>query len=338
MNSDRTRSRDETYIPPHDAYTSIFPESWLDYAMTLTGVQIRSDARDEYTVPKLRALLAMESGPLHTEEVESAPVNGYRELIFMSYWRDGEKQGAWLSNPEVESFFNVPMEGDIGVWRESILAPIANLDPSGFKSRHEWGVGRYVKQEWERYHAYYGSMRDRMPNGRKLSIEGECSSLKKGDYKSSLKRVLKVDDLPNNLCFIRGIFGWKEADAHQREIFETEMLPVYYKGVEYLRDHPLESNCVSMRICSEVPTDTPNGLDADSLGWFTSLAELERWTHKHETHRAIYQKSAEIGAKFDFKVDLNLGHEVIVVPKGGCTTIYNNCHPGTGFLPYFPAS
>jgi hypothetical protein len=34
---------------------------------------------------------------------------------------------------------------------------------------------------------------------------------------------------------------------------------------------------------------------------------------------------------------LNLGHEVIVVPEGQARLEYANCHPQTGFLPFFPA-
>lgn len=331
------RSKSETYEPPYEVYTSIFPDGWSEYALVMTGIQSRDGAGSGDLVSRLRQLLALESGPLHTEEVQTEHFNGRQDYLFLSYWRDGSEQKRWLAERDVSSFFNQPLQGAVGLWRESVVAPIAYLDPAGFKDRHEWGLGRHVKQEWERYHAYYGSMRDRMPHGHEPSIEGQSITLTTQPAVESRGKRLLIDNLPHNLCLIRGVFGWKEAAEAEREIFLDEMLPVYKRGVEYLRDHPIESSCITMHICDEVPTAHHNGIDAESIGWFTSLGELERWTHRHATHAAIFQKSLEIATRFNFKLTLNFGHEVIVVPKGGCAALYNNCDPATGFLPYFPA-
>jgi len=214
--------------------------------------------------------------------------------------------------------------------------PADNCDPSGFLPRHVWGIGRHVKQVWERYHAYYGSMRDRMPNGHDPSIEGDDTPLREQVDVQSKGRILKVDP-PHNICFVRGIFGWRNARPEERRIFIEEMLPVYEAGAMFLRDNPEENLCIATRHSPVVDTDPVTGLDLETLLWFTSLKSLETWTHHHKTHAAIFNKSREIGMRFDFKLTLDFGHEVVVVPKGGMDVEYNNCHARTGFLRFFPA-
>ncbi|HEX7752121.1 MAG TPA: hypothetical protein VF440_06930 [Novosphingobium sp.] len=39
--------------------------------------------------------------------------------------------------------------------------------------------------------------------------------------------------------------------------------------------------------------------------------------------------------RFDLQPKLNLGHRVIVAPKGGVRAWYNICHGDTAFLPFF---
>ncbi|HVW68484.1 MAG TPA: phenylacetaldoxime dehydratase family protein, partial [Steroidobacteraceae bacterium] len=80
-----------------------------------------------------------------------------------------------------------------------------------------------------------------------------------------------------------------------------------------------------------------NGVQVESLGWFLTLRDLEHWTHHHPRHVAIMKNIMAYMQRFDFKPRLNLGHEVIVVPRGQAEFEYSNCHPGTGFLPFFPA-
>lgn len=41
--------------------------------------------------------------------------------------------------------------------------------------------------------------------------------------------------------------------------------------------------------------------------------------------------------QFNFKPRLNMGHEVVVIPQGQAQLEYSNCHPRTGFLPFFEA-
>jgi len=61
-------------------------------------------------------------------------------------------------------------------------------------------------------------------------------------------------------------------------------------------------------------------------------AALERWTRSHPTHLEIYGRFLKMLGKIGRMPDVNLYHEVSVVPAGGLTATYNNCLPATGLL------
>ena len=332
----RARSRPETFQPPYDAHTSIFPAEWCDYVMGQFAVQIAPGADGAEMGRALDEALAQPQRPLHVERVNSTDAKGYANEVRLAYWQNAGEYADWRANPTVAALLERPLDGPVGLWREVIVAPAGNVDPTGGAARHLWGVGRHLKQVWERYHGYYGSMRDRMPNGRLPEIEGAEFALQpRGDAASQGTRL--TVDLPHNLCFIRGTFGWRNCPPDARQSFIDELLPVYERGVLFLRDNPVEVSCISARLSRVVDGEPLTGLDGETLAWFTSLKSLEAWTHSHETHAAIFNKAREIALRYHFNANLDLGHEVVVVPGGGVDAEYNNCHPETGFLRFFPS-
>ena len=136
--------------------------------------------------------------------------------------------------------------------------------------RHEWGIGRHLTQAWERYHSYYGSMRDRMPNGRTAGIEGADIPLSRRKTDSFGHRLAIRPT--HNLCFIRSIVGWDKAKPHEQEAFISEVLPNYLAGVAYLRGQSEHAYCISARAAETVPSAHISGVQAETLAWFTSLA------------------------------------------------------------------
>ena len=332
----RVRSRPESFQPPYDAHTSIFPAEWREYVMGQFAVQIAPGADGAETERALDEALAQSPAPLHVERVDTTDAKGCLNKVRMAYWQNAGDYAEWRANPAVTEFLEHTLEGPVGLWREVIVAPAGNVDPTGGAARHLWGVGRHLKQVWERYHAYYGSMRDRMPNGRVPEIEGQEFTLQpRYDVASEGKRL--TVDLPHNLCFIRGTFGWRNCPPDARQSFIDELLPVYERGVLFLRDNPVAVSCISARLSRVVDGEPLTGLDGETLAWFTSLKTLEAWTHSHETHAAIFNTAREIALLYNFNANLDLGHEVVVVPQGGIDAEYNNCHPETGFLRFFPS-
>jgi hypothetical protein len=68
------------------------------------------------------------------------------------------------------------------------------------------------------------------------------------------------------------------------------------------------------------------------IGYFVQLSDLERWTRTHPTHIEIYTRFLAMLNKIGRMPDVNLYHEVSVIPAGQMTATYNNCLPGTGLL------
>jgi hypothetical protein len=79
----------------------------------------------------------------------------------------------------------------------------------------------------------------------------------------------------------------------------------------------------------------PGRPNTETIAWFTSLADLERWVHDHPTHKAIFDATHAHAARFAPDMRLLLGHEVVVAPAGGAEAMYVGCHPQTGLMPYF---
>ena len=332
----QTRSRPETFEPPYDAFTSIFPEGWRDYVMGQFAVQIAPGADGDELGAALDEALTHTPPPLHVERVNSTDAKGYLNAVRMAYWQKASDYAEWRANPAVAEFLGRTLTGTVGLWREVIMAPVGNLDPNGGAERRLWGVGRHLKHVWERYHGYYGSMRDRIPNGRVPEIEGQEFTLQPQSEVASKGERLAVE-LPHNLCFIRGTFGWRNCPPDARQSFTDELMPVYERGVLFLRDNPVEASCISARLSTVVDGEPLTGLDAETLAWFTSLKTLEAWTHSHATHAAIFNTARDIALRYPANANLDLGHEVVVVPQGGVDAEYNNCHPETGFLRFFPS-
>jgi hypothetical protein len=332
------RSRPDSYVPPYPAYTSQYPSDQPECVFAQIGVQ--SPDRDSGAARfanLLRLARADDIGrPQHVELGWQIDSCGFRNDVAMLYWKDASQMEDYLRRADVDGWFGAPMKGEIGWWLESLRAPVSSLDANYSLEQATWGSGRHVPQALEQFHGYYESMRDRTPDflaGRADGRQGRIAAL---PAVASRGRRLRVH-APDRVCFIRAAFGWDQALPSEQRAFMAEMYPVYRAGAEYLRDHPLETNCISARMIEEVHAGPSNFVQSETLAWFLTLSDLELGTHHHPTHAAIYGGVFKLMHKFDFNMRLNLGHEVIVVPEGQARLEYANCHPQTGFLPFFPA-
>jgi Haem-containing dehydratase len=340
FNSVTQRSKPDDFQAPYPAY-GVKPHTVKsDFTMGLIGIQSVNGVDTAPLETRLIALIKEEARgrPLHFERAWFDDAQGTRNDVLMPYWSDRESQTAFWDRDDVQDFIEERQTGSIGWWAEYFSCVPTRLDASYSVPEPKYGIARYHEPEVEQYHAYMGSMRDRVPDYLSGASDGPVGQLRRtADRPDSRGRTLRIDDLPNNLCFIRGGFSWKEALPEEQEIFMRDMMVVYREGAEYLRDNPEESNCISMRMAEAVQTDFDSGIQSNVLGWFLNLQELERWTRSHPRHLAIMKSIIDYMKRFDFKPKLTLSHEVAVVPEGQVVCYYANCHPETGFLPFFPA-
>jgi hypothetical protein len=333
------RSRPDSYQPPYPAFQSHFAADEPEVSMASIGVQSVSEGPDAAAL--LDGWLALlertaEGAPRHVERARHVDRHGHVNELLLAYWRQPADQRAFWTRADVETMAARRLTGPVGWWRESLSAPTSAVDGNYALPDVNYGTARYAEQKLEQFHAYYGSMRDRTPDYLAGRADGAGGALAE-TMPESRGRRLRIKALPDKLCWIRSGFGWDQARPDEQAAFIDQMLPVYRAGADYLAAHPLESNCVAMRLLDEVPHGPDNGVQVETIGWFLTLKDLERWTHSHPTHAAIYKGVFDYMRRFNFDVRLNLGHEVVVVPADGVEAEYSNCHPLTGFLPFFPS-
>lgn len=333
------RSKPESYKPPYPAYQAHQPSDRPDIVMAMLGVQAADGANGGPLLLDLLGLCAQAGPgkPLHVEQGWHVDAFGWRNDVLMPYWATRADQDAFWTRADVRSLLLAPRMGATGLWAETICAPNTSLDGNYARPDVRYGISRYSEMKEEQYHAYMGSMRDRVPDYLAGNADGAQQQISPVAPAASFGKVLEITDLPRNLCFIRGAFAWKDASPEEQQVFMDQMWPVYKEGAEYLRDNPVDSNCISMRMIDEVQLGYDNGVQSEVLGWFLTLADLERWVREHPRHLAIMRTIMGYMQQFDFKPKLNLGHEVMVLPSGGARMVYNNCHPDTGFLRFFPS-
>lgn len=334
------RSRPESYVPPYPAYQADQPASRPDVVLAIFGVQARENGDHAALTTTIAQLLERDAPgkPLHYDQSQHVDSQGAVNAVLMPYWATVRDQSDFWEREEVAAFVATPQSGPVGWWCESFFAPTTSLDANYAIADVKYGIGRHSRTRVEKYHAYMGSMRDRVPDYLAGKADADSRPLQRLDsLPESLGRTLVLSRLPHNLCYIRSGFAWKDAAPDEQAVFMREMMPVYAEGANYLRDNPLEANCISMRQADEVHENFDNGVQSNAIGWFLTLRDLERWVREHTRHHAIMKAIMDYMSAFNFQPKLNLGHEVIVVPEGQLKCIYANCHPQTGFLPYFLA-
>lgn len=332
------RLKPDDYEPPYPAFQAHPRAGYEQVALAMLGVQAASGANGDALLHAFQHLLATDAPgrPLHVEWGSHIDTAGHRNDVLLPYWQSPALMSAFWARADVQARLAQPLEGGVGWWRETLAAPTSSLDANYSISDVRYGISRYSEMRLERFHAYFGSMRDRVPDFHAGLADGASGQLVRREPVASRGRRLRIVELPDKLCFIRAAFAWEAAEPEEQRVFRDEMYPVYKEGSDYLSEHPLEANCISMRMIDEQREEHDNGVQSESLGWFLTLADLERWTHHHPRHQAIMRNIMGYMQRFDFKPRLNLGHEVLVVPQGQAEFEYCNCHPDTGFLPFFP--
>ena len=329
-----TKLTPHDWKPPYPAYVADSGPSPLNLCQL--GVQAPTAAAGAAEFAELTGLLEECAELLHHERVYHVDGQGFHNDILLVYWEKPDSFAAWRAGKAARGFFKRKRDDEVGVWLEALSAPAGHFETSYSTGAAKWGISRHHVNREDPIHGYYGSMRDRIKAAENGGLPGALGRLNRELGSPTRGRHLTVE-LPENLCFIRTVQGWTACSKEEMEYFMERTYPVYQRGVEYLCAHPLETNCISARLVTNVAQD----LDlpqAETLAWFLSLTDLEAWAWNHPTHAAIFNTFMKHAEKFNFDVDILLGHEVLVLPKNGVSVEYHNCHHATGFLRFFKPS
>lgn len=326
-----TKLTPANWQPPYPAFVADVADPYLtisQLAIQAAGDDEGASARDELT-----GLLEGAAGLLHHEHVFHQDDQGFRNDIVLAYWSEPDDFVRWRASDDPAGFIEQDWSGDTGVWIEAFSSPSSHFETSYSRGSVDFGISCHHATREDPIHGYYGAMRDRIPAAEDGGLPATVSRLNRELRPDSKGRHLSVE-LPANLCFIRTVQGWLACTDEERDYFMKNTYPFYKAGVAYLQDNPVASNCVSARLVSDAASHE-NKPQTETLAWFLSLTDLEAWTWNHPTHDAIITSFMAHAQKFDFDVDILLGHEVSIVPADAGHAEYHNCHAATGFMRFF---
>jgi hypothetical protein len=327
------------WTPPYPSWIATFPEDGTEVAVAYLGVQRRRSVDAHALLAPLDAVLAAH-GPDHRTHAHYRDASNYENDVRIAYWRDLRAFESFLASPAFASAWSLTSAttADVGWWLEAFTIPRGRFETL-FSSEHPEGVAHTTRGMTGpvEEHAYNGAMRDRIPDSRLDRFEappGTTLELRRGV--ESRGRRLRVTP-PHNLCLIRSGQDWSDCGRDEYAVYADVVQPNLRAGMDFLRDNPVETGCLSCRFMDETDADGALRPKSFASAMFLTMKHLETWTWTHRTHRAIYQSFHELVQARNFHLDLKLWHEVFVLDARRCHFEYVNCHPRTGLLATLPA-
>jgi aldoxime dehydratase len=328
----RTRHRrvPDDYQPPYPAFVARHRPAVERVVMAYFGLQHLGEA------PPARAAalnwiaetFAASGGPKHWDRAEYRDEAGYSNVVSVAYWDDQKTFEAWFSSVR-DGWTGAKHDfAGLGTFIE-VLSPSVNDYETLFSSlgRPE-GVAMLADDLSGEImeHAYWGGMRDRMPNSQTndMAPAGSPSLLSDGG-----RLRVKPHD---NICLIRSGQDWGDTESSERKMYLDDVEPALRAGMEFLRDEGRSIGCFANRYMTVLDRDGQPTEKTYGMSWWKSLAALERWAESHPTHVRIFGAAMKYLSSLGPAAKLRLYHEVTVVRAADQFFEYRNCHDRTGML------
>jgi len=175
-------------------------------------------------------------------------------------------------------------------------------------------------------HAYWGSMRDRIPMSQTDWLSPSGQLVATADPGSANRVIVHAHD---NVALIRSGQDWLGTGPEERALYLDELEPTLRAGMDFLRDNGQDFGCYSNRYVRNIDLDG-NPVDMTyNIGHWRSLGHLERWAESHPTHLRIFTTFFRVVTSLE---KLRLYHEVSVFDASDQYYEYVNCHRATGML------
>jgi len=323
------RVRDD-YAPPFPGFVARHKPSVERVVMAYFGVQTQGapSTAAEHALARIVSCFELNGGPTHWDRARYIDEAGFTNVVTVAYWGDRAKFDGW---------FPAVRDGWTGDQRaiEGFGAFIEVLYPSteGYQtlfSSVERPEGVAVLADGMsgeiQEHAYWGSMRDRIPLSQtsEMAPSGTARAVRDG----SRIRVIPHD----NVCLIRSGQDWGDTEASERKMYLEDVEPVLREGMDFLRDNGRSVGCYANRYLTVVGSDGAPTEKSYGMSWWKSLAALERWAESHPTHVRIFGAAMKYLLTVGPAAKLRLYSEVAVARADEQFFEYVNCHPQTGML------
>ena len=332
LRAKRTRQRrvPDDYQPPYPAFVARHRPEVERVVMAYFGVQHRGEApsKTAAALEYIADAFAAANGPGHWDRAGYIDEVGYRNVVSVAYWDDRKAFGEWFPGARERWTGAGQSWSEAGTFIEVLSPSVNNYEtlfsslgrPEGVATLAESLSGDVME------HAYWGGMRDRIPNSQtsEMSPSGSPSLVREG---ASVR--LKPFD---NICLIRSGQDWSDTESAERKMYVEEVEPVLRAGMNFLRDEGRSIGCFANRYMTVLdrggrPTEKTYG-----MSWWKSLAALERWAESHPTHVRIFGAAMKYLSTIGPAAKLRLYHEVTVARAADQFFEYLNCHPRTGML------
>ena len=327
--SERTepaRMRDG-WQPPSPAFSARFATSVEAVVMAYYGVQYRGDRPPvaEDALNELYRSVEDDGGPVHHDTAIVVDPQGYTNEIVAMYWLDPAAYNRW-STTRPGWTADREREG-VGFFVEVAMPGARDFETITGSRRRMEGIAVAAESVSADVaeHAYWGSMRDRLPSSQTSALEpsGTLTFERDGE-----RVIVRPHD---GMALIRSGQDWDDTVDEARDRWFSEIQPVLREGMNFLANEGLAAGCYSNRLMQLT--------DGDRLiektyghGWWHSLAELEQWSKSHQTHLKIFGAFGQFVKHFRGAAGLRLYHEVSVLDADQLRFEYLGCHHRTGLL------
>jgi hypothetical protein len=323
------------FTPAYDAFEAHYADPGKPMVSAFIGVQDRGGDADPQIVA-LGALLALPDGPDVIEQgVQILSIGGVSR-VFMCYWRRPTQFASWAASGPVADWLigGAEASNEVGRWIEHAHVLPDHLDTLIADPTTYWGLAKLSQAiELTDQHGYWGGTRDRIRISEKDSLDNaDGPSLPEPPIPPKGYREIVDVVMPANAVVARGGPDWSKCRDNERAIFSASVHPSFIAGCEYLMDDPAGAGCYAAYIVSESDAHGRASERNHLIAYFVQLSDLERWTRSHPTHIAIHGNFMRMVQQIGRMPDLNLYHEVSVIPAGGLRATYVNCAPETGLL------
>ena len=336
LQSARTRHRrvPDDYAPPYPSFVARHKPEVARVVMAYFGVQTRGEASKaaEQALSWIVACFGQDGGPTHWDRARYIDEAGFTNVVTVAYWDDHAKFRDWF--PAAREGWTGKRADGFGTFIEVLHPAVEGYEtllsslgrPEGVAVLAE-GMSGEVQE-----HAYWGGMRDRIPNSQtsEMAPSGEISAVRDG----ARVRVMPSD----NVCLIRSGQDWGDTEASERKMYLDDVEPVLREGMDFLRDSGRSIGCYANRYMNVVAADGTRTEKSYGMSWWKSLAALERWAESHPTHVRIFGAAMKYLSTLGPAAKLRLYHEVTVARADEAFFEYLNCHPQTGMLNALPTN
>jgi hypothetical protein len=326
--------RPESHKAPIARYSAALKPS-TRIAVLFLGVQSQDQFSISNALTALRACVQNAGdAPDYRDDAVFTDKSGYLNHVVALYWLDARVFHAWSNGQSIAHWLDEVLgRPGIGVWWEPIVVDAERMETITFKEfrRGFSGCPASALQPTEGS-GYWGAARDRIPAAAYDLFEPTVERTD-GPRAMVASRHHTVQP-PANMAVIRSGVSWEKCEGDQLKDYVKRIKPKLDEGMIYLRDHPRETGCLTLRQVAAVGNSGQPLAEAYSLGIFLSLGHLESWAEHHPTHLSIYARAMAARKRYQDALQLRTYNEIFVLDHRNPAFEYFNCHPHTGLLPH----